>query len=242
MLALFWGVNMLKNKNILVIGKTGGIGEACSSVLKNHGANVFSTTRNKNTLADEYFLDCGDENSFKNLSDFFIKNSILLDGIINCAGIHRSGPLVGMNEEDIEDQLNINLKSNIWLFKYFLPQMISKRSGSIVLLGSVSAHRMTRGHAVYSATKAGLEGLIKSTAAEVAKRNIRINGILPGPVMTKMLKDSIDENGVDPTSMIPMGRLINPEEIAQVSSFLLSDLSSAMTGTLIPVDAGYLLW
>lgn len=236
---------MLKNKNILIIGKSGGIGSAVVSVAEDFGANIYSNTRVASEVSEStntFFLENEDEASFEKLSLHFREKDIFLDGIVNCTGIHRSGPLVAMTEDDIESQLNINLKSNIWLLKYFLPQMSSKRKGSIVFLGSVSAHRMTRGHAVYSATKAGLEGLIKSSAAEVAKRNVRINGILPGPVLTKMLKQSMDENGVDPTTMIPMGRLIAPEEVAKVACFLLSDLSSAVTGSLIPVDGGYLLW
>lgn len=231
---------MVNNKNILLIGATGGIGASLKTLLAERGANVFVT--NRTNKDDCLYLDFREETSISNLANYFKEKNIRLDGIVNCSGIHYSGPLVGMDSIDIEEQLKTNVSGNIFLLKYFLPLFISQRRGSIVLLGSVSAHRMTRGHAVYSATKSALEGLVKATASEVAKRNVRINCVLPGPVLTEMLQKSINENGVNPSEMVPMGRLIKADEISQACVFLLGDESSAITGVLLPVDGGYLLW
>jgi 3-oxoacyl-[acyl-carrier protein] reductase len=123
-----------------------------------------------------------------------------------------------------------------------LPYFSKQRAGSIVLTGSVSAHRMTRGHAVYSATKAGLEGLAQALASELARRGVRVNVVLPGAVASAMLEASKIETGIDPASMVPMGRLIEAQEVARACRFLLSDEASAITGALLPVDGGYSLW
>lgn len=231
---------MLKDKNILLIGASGGIGRSLNDLIDQLGGNAIATSRSDKNY--EFFLDLRSETSIANLARMFIEKKIKLDGIVNCSGVHHSGPLSSMGAEEINEQLQTNLLGNIFLLKYLLPIFISQRSGSIVLMSSVSAHRMTRGHAAYSASKAGLEGLVKASASEVAKRNVRINAVMPGPVLTPMLQKSIEENGVNPQDLVPMGRLIKPDEIAQACAFLLSDKASAITGVSLPVDGGYVLW
>lgn len=241
---------MLTNKNIIIIGASGDIGQAIARKFDKLNANLILTTRDLTSLSKlnlskkhnslEYDFKLDPE--LKSLSDFIKTSGIAVDGLINATGVHFSGPIVGMSDEEIKSQLSVNLEMNIQILKNILPFFLSKRKGSFVFLGSVSAHRMTRGHAVYSATKAGLEGLVKATASEVAKRNVRINIVSPGPVKTKMLDKSIQENGVDPSQLVPMGRLIESSEVADACAFLVSDLSTAITGVNLPVDGGYLLW
>ena len=120
--------------------------------------------------------------------------------------------------------------------------MVRAKKGSIIHLGSVSAHRFFRGHSVYSATKAGLEGFVQAMASEVAKRNIRVNCILPGPVLTPMLQKSMEETGMNPKENIPTNKLVDSQEIANMCNFILSDQCPSLTGALIPIDGGYLLW
>lgn len=241
---------MLTNKNIIIIGASGDIGVSIAERFEQLGANLILTSRNLNSLAkinhtkkhQQIEFDFNKDSELLTLTDYIKKSGAHIDGIVNATGVHFSGPITGMTEDEIQSQLKINLEMNIKILKHILPFMIAKRTGSLVFIGSVSAHRMNRGHAVYSATKAGLEGLVKASASEVAKRNIRINVVTPGPVKTKMLDKSINENGVDPSQMVPMGRLIKASEIADACAFLISDLSSAITGISLPVDGGYLLW
>ena len=230
---------MLNGKNFLLIGSSGGIGAAVLKVLHSHGAKTYVANRSPGV---EFQIDLTQEATILKLAKHFIDHKIKLDGLVNCSGIHLSGPLTGVTSEEVHQQISANLTGNIFLLRQFLPIFSSQRQGSIVLMSSVSAHRMTRGHAVYTASKAGLEGLVRASAAEYAKRNIRINAVCPGPVKTKMLEKSMEESGVDPTSMVPMGRFIEPDEVGQASAFLLSDLASAVTGVLLPVDGGYMLW
>jgi NAD(P)-dependent dehydrogenase (short-subunit alcohol dehydrogenase family) len=149
---------------------------------------------------------------------------------------------MALEESALREMTETNLVAPMLLLRGLLPYFSKQRAGSIVLTGSVSAHRMTRGHAVYSATKAGLEGLAQALASELARRGVRVNVVLPGPVASAMLEASKIETGIDPASMVPMGRLIEAQEVARACRFLLSDEASAITGALLPVDGGYSLW
>lgn len=173
--------------------------------------------------------------------DNFIGAVGKIDGLVNSAGIHVAGPLTSLTIEEIRGQIDINLTGIIALTQAAVAQMVRRRTGSVVQIGSVSAHRVVRGHSVYSATKAGLEGFTRALAGEVARRSVRVNCVVPGPVLTPMLQKTIDETGDDPSARVPMGRLIKDSEVAEAVVFLLSDQSSAITGVMLPVDGGYLL-
>ncbi|MFP5490224.1 MAG: SDR family NAD(P)-dependent oxidoreductase [Bacteriovoracia bacterium] len=230
-------------KTILVTGASGAIGLAVAQDLVSRGFNVIGTFRREKNPAvpiDWFELDVNNPELCKNLIMKVSQEDLV--GYVDCTGIHHSGPLMGLAEEHLNEMFQTNMLAPTKFLQLLLPLFSKKRAGSIVLMGSVSAHRMTRGHAVYSATKAGLEGLTKALASEMAKRNVRINIVLPGPVDSAMLRQSKEENGVDPAEMVPMGRLIRAEEIAKTCSFLLSNDASAITGVVLPVDGGYSLW
>src|SRR5262245_7830996 len=165
-----------------------------------------------------------------------------IDAFIHAAGIYQAGLLATLTDDQILSQIQINLTSAILLCRKISTLMIRRRSGSIVLIGSVSAHRMIRGHSVYSATKAALEGFAKALAAELAKRSVRVNCVLPGPVLSPMLREAMELTGDDPKTRIPLGRLIEPREVADAVVFLASDNASAITGQCLAVDGGYVLW
>jgi 3-oxoacyl-[acyl-carrier protein] reductase len=245
----------LKEKIILVTGASGGIGSAVALSAAQLDAKVFlgcrsgtdraqslkSQIRDQGGWAEVLPFDICDEKSVQNSISKIVADVGRLDGLVHCAGIHVSGPLMSLNAAEIKKQIDVNLTGSIFTIQAALNPMIAQRSGSIVVLGSVSAHRMIRGHSVYSSTKAGLEGLTKALAAEVAKRTVRVNCVIPGPVKTPMLEASIKETGDDPTQRIPMGRLIGADEVAAACNFLLSDQSLSITGACFPVDAGYML-
>ena len=125
--------------------------------------------------------------------------------------------------------------------KAVIPIMQKQKSGSILQISSVLAHRMLRGHSIYSATKAGIEGFSKALASEVAKHSVRVNCLVLGPVKTPMLEKSMRFTNDDLSSRVPMNRLIETNEVAETACFILSDKASAITGSLIPVDCGYML-
>ncbi len=242
----------LNNKTILIAGATGAIGEAiarqCAAlgaqVILGYNANQEKALKLQSELPNSHTLKL-DLTQNSELEQTFNEHKTLLDnvtGLVNASGINVAGPLMSLDGAAVEKQINANLTGAIQLTRLVSKSMIRKRQGSIVHMGSVSAHRMVRGHSVYSATKAGLEGFTKALAAELAKRGIRVNTVLPGPVMSEMLKNSMETTGDNPAERVPMQRLITPDEIAKATVFLLSDNSSAITGVCLPVDGGYLLW
>lgn len=250
---------ILRGKIILVSGASGGIGSSIAVECAREGAQVWlgyyrnsagaekvqtliSDQSREASAAQKVVLNVSDSASCKQGVQAILEKEGRIDALISCAGVHREGPLLGLSDLDVESQLDVNLKGSIFLSREVLNPMVRQRSGSIVFLGSVSAHRMTRGHAVYSATKAGLEGFTRALASEVAKRSIRVNCLLPGPVPSSMLQKSVDQTGDDPAARVPLGRLIQAQEVARMTVFLASDQSSAVTGASIPVDGGYLLW
>ena len=244
---------MLSSETILISGASGAIGlaiakealECGAQVILGYHQNVDPCSELIQSYPEKGTLLPLDLTSFSTIQNVFEQHSELLSsvaGLVNCSGIHHAGPLISMSEDEIVTQLQLNLGGAIFLTQAVLKSMIRKRRGSIVHLGSVSAHRMTRGHSVYSATKAALEGFCRSLASEVAKRGIRVNCVQPGPVMSKMLAESIELTGDNPASRVPINRLVEASEVAKMVAHLLGPDSRAITGATIPVDGGYLLW
>lgn len=236
-------MQLLKGKKVFVLGGSSGIGKCIIEGLESEGAEVFSSynassvnTKKENSIQ----IDLNSQASIKASENFFEEHTF--SGFINCAGVNIAGPLIGLDVEDIRKQVDVNLTGPMIITQMIIKNMIRARSGNIIHLGSVSAHRFFRGHSIYSATKAGLEGFVQAMASEVAKRGIRVNAILPGPVMTPMLEKSMNESGVDPKENIPTNKLIEASEIANMCNFILSEKCPSLTGALIPIDGGYLLW
>ncbi len=248
---------MLKDQIIFVAGGSGDIGQAVVEGCIKEKAQVIFSYYSSRTKAEAIYnkasksgvdiekiaMDITDPDSVSKIIDGIADKYGRLDGVVNCTGIHFASPLASMEAEHVTEQILVNLTGAIWLSQACAKIMIRQRHGSIIHFGSVSAHRMFRGHTVYSASKAGLEGLIKALAAELAKRQIRVNCIVPGPVDTNMLRSTRELFGEEALlARIPMGRFIKVEEIVKTVLFLLSDSATSITGTLIPVDGGYMLW
>ncbi len=246
----------LKDRGILIVGGSGGIGAEVAKACAREGASVAIGYSGGEQAARETAaaiaasggkaavikFDVASEASVD--AGIALAKSVLgnIDGLVNGAGIHVAGPLISLKDEDMLMQIEFNLTGAIRRAKAATVLMVAQRRGSIVNIGSVSGYRMLRGHSVYTATKAGMDGFTRALAAEVAKRSIRVNGVVPGPVMTPMLKKTVQETGDDPATRVPMGRLVEASEVANAIVFLLSDRASAITGAILPVDCGYLLW
>ena len=161
-----------------------------------------------------------------------------VDILVNNAGITRDGLMLVMSESDWDAVLAVNLKGAFLMSKAVLRGMIKRRSGSIVSISSVVGRRGNAGQANYSAAKAGLIGLTKSLAREVASRNVRVNAVAPGYIETDMTA-ALDETARNAIiTQIPLGRIGMPDAVADAVAFLVGDSASFITGTVLPVDGG----
>ena len=241
----------LKNKNIIVTGASGGIGNSIVEKLVDSGANVLATgTRTekleelKNRFKDIKILtfDISEHNKIEE----FINNSTdelggNLDAIVNNAGITKDNLGIRMSIEEWSKVIDVNLTSTFLMSKFSIKKMLKNKSGKIINITSVVAHTGNVGQANYTASKAGIIAMSKSLAIEYAKKNININCISPGFIETAMT-DKIDERFKETIiAKIPSNRLGKPEDIANAVIFLTSDQSNYINGETIHVNGGMYL-
>ena len=161
-----------------------------------------------------------------------------IDILVNNAGITRDNLALVMSEADWDAVLSVNLKGSFLMSKAVLRGMIKRRRGSIIGISSVVGRRGNAGQVNYSAAKAGMIGLTKSLAREVASRNVRVNAIAPGYIETEMTAALPEASRKALTDQIPFGRIGGPEAVAAAVAFLAGDDSSYITGAVLPVDGG----
>ena len=161
-----------------------------------------------------------------------------LDVLVNNAGITRDGLLMRMSEEDFDAVMDTNLKGAFHTIRYAGRQFLKQRSGRIINIASVSGLLGNAGQANYAASKAGVIGLTKSVARELAGRQITVNAVAPGFIATEMVDAMTDSARAAMTDHIPFGRIGTPEEVADVVAFLASDAARYVTGQIIAVDGG----
>ncbi len=245
----------LTNKNILITGAGSGIGKATALRLASLGANVVLAGRTEvalQTTMDEIEANGGNgfyksvditkETEVKTLIDDILNKYGKLDGAYNNAGtIGAFLPLVEQSEQDFDTTFTVNAKG-VWLcMKYEALAMIRTGGGSIVNCSSWLSKGALVGSSVYSGSKAAIDGIMRAAALEWAQHHIRVNNIAPGGIATQMTRKALqsEENVVAFGKTHPIGRLGEPEEVAQLVAFLLSDSSSFMTGEHLLIDGGY---
>ena len=239
----------LSGKNVLVTGGAGGIGKEIVKSLSHLNANVMISGSNEQKLqnySDEFdppllftTADFKKQMDIEKLaSEAIEKFDGKIDVLINNAGITRDNLTLRMKEDEWHEVININLNSTFYLTKKILRGMVKNRFGRIINISSVVGSSGNLGQSNYSASKAGIEGMSKSIALEVASRNITVNCVAPGFIETEMTKKILDQNGDLIKKNIPMGRVGLPDEVASIVSFLASDLSSYITGQTIHVNGG----
>jgi 3-oxoacyl-[acyl-carrier protein] reductase len=158
--------------------------------------------------------------------------------LVNNAGVTRDGLVARMSDEHWEDVIRVNLTGAFSTIRRAAGRMMKARFGRIVNVSSVGGHLGTPGQANYSAAKAGLLGLTRAVARELAPRNVTCNVVAPGPIVTTMTEGMPDEWRVKAEATVPLGRLGTAEEVGAVVAFLCSDVAGFVTGALVPVDGG----
>ena len=246
---------MEERKVALITGASRGIGKEIAKKFAENNYNiVINYTSDKTDLEklkeefDEYNVEIlfekADVSKYEECEKM-VKNAIdkfgRIDCLVNNAGITRDNLIMRMKEEDFEKVININLKGTFNMTKNVVPYMMKKRSGKIVSISSVVGIAGNAGQSNYAASKAGIIGFTKSIAKELASRNIYANAVAPGFIntdMTEVLPDNVKENI---NNQIPLKRMGNPKEVANVVYFLGSEQSSYITGQVINVDGGMIM-
>ncbi len=243
---------MLQGKKALITGGSRGIGREIVLLYLHNGASVYYIDLAPGDSLEEYqdiAAKHGSEVVYKegNVSDEAAVTAVVkeildesggIDILVNNAGITRDGLIFRMSTEDWMNVININLNSAFFISREVSRSMIKKRTGAIINVASIVGVIGNAGQTNYSASKAGLIGLTKSLAREVAGRNVRVNAVAPGFIKTKMTEALSEEQREALTTQIPMGRIGEPEEVAKVCLFLASDLSSYLTGQVIHITGG----
>lgn len=246
---------ILKDKIALITGGSRGIGRAIALALAEEGANIAFTFKSSADAAEQVRKeieskgrkalaiqsDAKDINGAQQVVDQIIKDLQRIDILVNNAGITKDTLLMRMSEQDWDDVLDTNLKSAFNFSKAVCRPMMSQREGKIINISSISGVMGNAGQVNYSSAKAGMIGMTKSLAKELASRNIQVNAIAPGFVDTDMTVKLTPQQREALLNMIPMKRTAKPEEIANVVVFLASPASSYMTGQVLCVDGGIVM-
>ena len=242
---------MLKGKTAIITGGSRGIGAAIAMKFASLGADVAIIYAGNHEAAakvcemciEKYNVKaiafCCDVANFdaskKTVADIKAKFGTV-DVLVNNAGITRDGLIAAMKETDFDDVINVNLKGTFNMIRHCSSIFIKNRSGKIINISSVVGLTGNAGQANYSASKAGLIGLTKSVARELAGRNITCNAIAPGYIQTDMTKALDDTNPM--ATGIPLKRVGSPEDVAEAAAFLAGSCSDYITGETIRVDGG----
>ena len=245
-------MNKLLDKKVAVVTGAGrGIGEAIARLFASEGANVaicdvaldgaqkVATDLSKlGVKASAYAVNVTDGEQVNSVCQKIVADFGRVDILVNNAGITRDGLLLRMSEQDWDLVMGVNLKGAFLFTKALLPAMMKQRNGSIVNMASIVGVVGNAGQANYSASKAGLIGLTKTTAKEYAKRGVRVNAVAPGFIQTAMTDKLTEEQKKMQADYIGLGRMGQPSDVANTVLYLASDLSSYVTGQVIGVDGG----
>ena len=238
----------LENKNIIVTGASGGIGNSIVKNLHESGANILASGTKIEKLEEL-------KSKFSNLKfikfdiskidqiENFIENATkelggTLDCIVNNAGITQDNLAIRMTLDEWKKVIDINLTSTFLLSKFAIKKMLKNKSGKIVNITSIVGHTGNLGQSNYSASKAGIVAFSKSLAIEYAKKNITINCVSPGFIVSDMTMNIAEKVKLFLTSRIPMGKLGTGEDVSNCVAFLSSESASYITGETVHVNGG----
>jgi 3-oxoacyl-[acyl-carrier protein] reductase len=244
----------LENKVALVTGAGRGIGRAialrlagegaaiaCCDVMLDNAQTVVNEVKALGTKAAAYMVNVTDGKQVTEVCDKIVAEFGHVDILVNNAGVTRDQLLMRMSEQDWDLVLDINLKGAFLCTKALVRPMMKQRGGRIINIASIIGLTGNAGQSNYAASKAGIIGFTKSTARELASRNITVNAIAPGFIETPMTAVLTEEVRNGMLSRIPLGRLGQPEDVANAVLFLASDKAGYITGQVITVDGGMVM-
>ncbi|MEE3472491.1 MAG: SDR family oxidoreductase [Butyrivibrio hungatei] len=233
-------------KVFVVTGAASGIGRSCAEQLLESGAMVIGIDLEKGDLAydnyNHYMASITDEESIRKITDDVIYNYGKIDGLVNAAGIWgNSKPFFDTETSEWERIISVNLTGTYIVSKFVANAMIPNKSGKIVNISCLRSIIFRNNMTDYAASKGAVVALTSAMALDLAPYNIRVNAVAPGFIYTGMTKGSFDNEEIRKQSetLIPEGRLGQPEDISKVVLFLLSDLSDYINGTNVFADGGY---
>jgi len=246
---------MLKGKTALVTGSSRGIGRAIALELANCGVNVAVNYAGNEEKARQVVeeieqtgvkaipiqADIADEADVKAMVKEVIDTFGSLDILVNNAGITKDNLLMRMKVAEFEDVIQTNLTGAFICTKAVTRQMMKQREGRIINVASIVGVSGNAGQANYTAAKAGLIGLTKTTAKELATRNILVNAVAPGFISTDMTDQLTEEQRAGMLELIPLERLGKPEDVARSVRFLASEDANYITGQTIHIDGGMVM-
>lgn len=231
-------------KTALVVGASGEIGAAVSEQLAGQGYAVFGTTTglsNKILSKEVNWLEL----NLRTKRDVeAVVNSVgsdedrPIDVLVYCAGIIRDGPMVSMPESDWHDVILANLTGAFWVAQATSRRMMLSGSGCMIFIGSISSRLGIRGQTNYTASKAGLEGLVRSISEELGPYGIRCNVVSAGPTQSRMMDGTADARRRTLMQQTPLRRFATPKDVANMVCFLASEAGGFITGQTINVDGG----
>ncbi|MBL8921686.1 MAG: 3-oxoacyl-[acyl-carrier-protein] reductase [Myxococcaceae bacterium] len=241
-----------QNKVVVVTGGSRGIGRAIALEFGKAGATVVFTYAGNEAAAVETVklvtdlgvkaqakrFDVSDSAACTAFIDEVMREHGRIDVLVNNAGVAIDGLLMRFKDEDWDKTLDTNLRGAFALMRAVSRPMMKAKGGAIVNVSSIVGEMGNAGQAAYAASKAGLIGLTKAIAKELASRNIRVNAVTPGFITTDMTAGLNDELKQKMADAIPLGRIGNPEEIAKAVVFLASDAASYITGEVLKVNGG----
>ena len=244
-------MDRLKGKVAVITGANSGVGEATALAFAKEGATVVISARRiepLNAVADKIKAEGGtvlavptdisDKAACENLMDKAVEAFGKIDILVNNAGITRDKLVLNMDEKDFDAVIGVNLKGTFNMIKHTYKHFMKKRYGRIVSTSSVVGIMGNAGQANYSASKAGIIGMTKSVAKELAGRGVTVNAVAPGYIGTDMTNALSDKVKDAMKAQIPAKRIGTPEDVANVVAFLCSDDAAYVTGEVIKVDGG----